>query len=36
MKESCQIVDSVMVRGLSMNRKENEHPTKYHRYEEDK
>lgn len=35
-QESCRIVDAVMVRGLSIVRSENEHPSQYHRYAEDK
>jgi len=36
MKESCRIVDAMMVRGLSVQRTENEHPSQYHKYAEDK
>jgi hypothetical protein len=36
MNESCRIVDAVMVRGLSIDRSENEGPSQYHRYAEDK
>lgn len=35
MKESCRIVDALMIRGLSVNRKENKNPKEYHRYAED-
>jgi len=36
MRESCRIVDAFMLRGLSVNRSENEHPKNYHKYAEDK
>jgi len=36
MGENCKIVDAVMLRGLSMNRSENEAPSEYHKYAEDK
>lgn len=36
MQESCRIVDAVMIRGLSIVRSENEPPSHYHRYAEDK
>lgn len=36
MKESCRIVDAFMMRGLSVDRKENDVPANYHKYEEDK
>ena len=32
MRESCKIVDAVMVRGLSVNRQENEPPSNYEKY----
>lgn len=35
-QESCRIVDAIMVRGLSIVRSENEQPSQYHRYAEDK
>ena len=36
MKESCKIVDGLMIRGISMKRSENEAPSYYHKYAEDK
>lgn len=36
MRESCRIVDALMIRGLSVNRMENKNPSEYHRYSEDK
>jgi hypothetical protein len=36
MTDSCRIVDALMIRGLSVNRNENEAPSQYHKYAEDK
>lgn len=36
MTDSCRIVDALMIRGLSVNRSENEHPSQYHKYSEEK
>lgn len=36
MKESCRIVDAVMIRGLSVNREENASPSEFSKYTEDK
>lgn len=36
MKESCKIVDAVMLRGLSVDRSENSPVSEYHKYAEDK
>lgn len=36
LRQSCKIVDAVMVRGISTRREENQNPKEYHKYAEDK